>query len=299
MACENDEEIVEVMLQHGVNPNVKPVNRLPLNIASRKGQEEVVKVLLKYGADVNGKDFFGSETSVPVLEACRNGFFSIAQLLINSGAQLAFYGQNKYSHPIYLICTHDSLESLSLIISLITQEVKLDGFPTTEQSWGEMFRLAIWSSNIKCITAFVSLCGQEILPAMTWVPRKPLNQSAVSFHFFILPFSFCSFFIFKFFVFFSFHFCIFAFCHFSVFHFFIFSFFHFFIFLYPFVGHEILPTITWVPRIPLIRVQYLFIFSFFHFIFSYLNSLLHFFIFPFLHFIFSFFHFSFFYPFVA
>ena len=114
LACERDAELAEVLVQHGANPNVtiEFINRKPLNIASAAGKEDVVKVLLEHGADVNGakeggrekdqaeggreKDHVdvrmedGSKTAKewPLLAACRNGRFRLAQLLLKHNSRV-------------------------------------------------------------------------------------------------------------------------------------------------------------------------------------------------------------------
>ena len=81
---EGHKEIVEVLLKHSADPNIK--NRwdnTPLLMASFKGHKDIVELLLKHGADPNVKDQWG-ETSL--YTASEKGYKDMVELLLKHNA---------------------------------------------------------------------------------------------------------------------------------------------------------------------------------------------------------------------
>jgi len=54
-------EIVEVLLEHGADPNIRDkYGETPLHVAAAFGNSKVVEVLLEHGADPNARDDYGA-----------------------------------------------------------------------------------------------------------------------------------------------------------------------------------------------------------------------------------------------
>jgi ankyrin repeat protein len=85
------EAVVKLLLEKGVDPNLKPTSgysdgRTPLSIAAAVGHEKVVKLLLANdGVDLNSKD---NNSRTPLSIAAANGHGAVVKLLLEKGAEL-------------------------------------------------------------------------------------------------------------------------------------------------------------------------------------------------------------------
>jgi len=132
----NKPEVVEVLLQHGVNPNKVPDSAdTPLQLAATKGRKDIIDLLMRYGADVNAppSKWRGGATALQkaavhgylglaytfiihdadvnappgkwdgrtALEgAAEHGRLDMVQMLLNAGADIGEGGHGQYEHAL-------------------------------------------------------------------------------------------------------------------------------------------------------------------------------------------------------
>ena len=88
-ACYGDLEMVQVLLDYGVDVNAQDRNRdTPLDYASSNGHHNdarVARLLIAHGADPNARDMFGV---TPLHRASICGRIEIVRLLIEHGANV-------------------------------------------------------------------------------------------------------------------------------------------------------------------------------------------------------------------
>jgi ankyrin repeat protein len=91
---EGREDIVEILLEEGINPNarVKETGETALEAAIEMNNFKLVVTLLKRGAAVNT---LGKEEESPLMKACIMGNEAIVRLLIEHGAEINF--KNKFN----------------------------------------------------------------------------------------------------------------------------------------------------------------------------------------------------------
>ena len=73
-------EIVQLLLENGVDPNVEVDHLIPIISASRDGYLDIVRLLLQYGADVAVDDNYA------IGMASQNGHLEVVRLLLENGA---------------------------------------------------------------------------------------------------------------------------------------------------------------------------------------------------------------------
>lgn len=94
------DDIAEMLLQAGMNPNEKCNGIAPLHAAAEHGADDMVRVLLKHKADVNvkrGDDRHDFDQNTPLIEASCKGHFECAKMLIDAGADINFQSKNNLS----------------------------------------------------------------------------------------------------------------------------------------------------------------------------------------------------------
>lgn len=74
--------VVEFMLKHKANPNIKGPEGYPIQVAARQGHQAILELLIEQGADVNPPGHS------PLYEAASLGHNGIARSLINAGSDI-------------------------------------------------------------------------------------------------------------------------------------------------------------------------------------------------------------------
>ena len=77
--------IITLLLEKGVNPN-NGGEYPPLWLAAAKGRIDLVNAFLKYGADPSISS--SEDDSTPLMIASKKGYFEIAKVLLEAGANL-------------------------------------------------------------------------------------------------------------------------------------------------------------------------------------------------------------------
>lgn len=86
-ACREEAlDLLELLLKHGADPNLLdyPDEIPPLVNACINNRINVVKPLLDYGANIHSNNLFGT----PLIQACRRGYLKVARLLLDRGANV-------------------------------------------------------------------------------------------------------------------------------------------------------------------------------------------------------------------
>jgi Ankyrin repeats (3 copies) len=96
-ACGMGEKgLVKLLLDCGVNVNVKEAGRTPLHYAALSGDEAVVELLLRNGEEIENKDY-GRGT--PLAYAIEKGSEAVSRLLLAIGAKVHYYYMPAVSEP--------------------------------------------------------------------------------------------------------------------------------------------------------------------------------------------------------
>jgi len=106
-------DLVEVLLDRGINPNSTIFGRSAIIEASENGDEEIVAQLLENGADMNAPDLEGNTA---FMFACSNGHFKIAQMLLKHG--VCVNARNKQGSTAFLLaCTMGQTKIVKLLLA--------------------------------------------------------------------------------------------------------------------------------------------------------------------------------------
>lgn len=96
-ACKGYTEIVELLLEHKANTNVKDsqgMTALMWATATLIGKPKIVELLLEYGADVNAKD---DDSSTALIGATLRGDAEVAEVLLEHGADVNTKDNNGFT----------------------------------------------------------------------------------------------------------------------------------------------------------------------------------------------------------
>lgn len=85
-ACNyGDKDVIELLLEHGVNPNGEMDGSTALTEAAEEGSADIIELLLDYGANINHKDRDGVTA---FMWAAGEGNLEAVTLLLNRGASV-------------------------------------------------------------------------------------------------------------------------------------------------------------------------------------------------------------------
>ena len=112
---------VKVLIKHGVNVNVHPINLslmgtakgTPLHSACDTKQTEIVKLLIEAGADVHVAD---DRLGTPLLVALKRGAWDIVELLMESGADIEKKDKEGYT-PLHVMAKEDNQEGIKKLVT--------------------------------------------------------------------------------------------------------------------------------------------------------------------------------------
>lgn len=79
-------DIVQILLDNGANPNKLTINSFPLIFASQMGDVSIIKILIEKGAEINSADTKTGNTALH--EAARVGHENVVQFLLTVGADI-------------------------------------------------------------------------------------------------------------------------------------------------------------------------------------------------------------------
>ena len=132
LACERGKrEIVELLLSHSANPNVKGTNKYPMHAACRRQHYDLVTLLLECEADISVRDQHGKTALHCVLESryhhCSQSadetILGPVQLLLDGGADvniMSEYGETAF----YVAC---SMGLTSIVAKMLVYGAKVNG----------------------------------------------------------------------------------------------------------------------------------------------------------------------------
>ena len=91
----NNKEMVNILLKHGCNPDVKADNNGPsaLMLAAGRNNYELVKILTEHGANINEAGEFGTALTI----ASAMGYFDIVKYLVDHGADVNVVDSEKWT----------------------------------------------------------------------------------------------------------------------------------------------------------------------------------------------------------
>ncbi len=85
-ALHGHSQIVEMLLKHGISPNVHSCGSLPLHLAAARGHVPVVTALLAAGSWTSPRESNTAKRDTPLHKASRYGHGDVVQILLASGA---------------------------------------------------------------------------------------------------------------------------------------------------------------------------------------------------------------------
>lgn len=144
-----DEEIIQKILEIGINPNGKKGldDISPLSIAVELDNKNIVDLLIKYRANVNQVDDFGI---TPIITATKNNNIEIIKSLVIAGANIYksdFYGQSATS----IVGAGDNHEVFDFFTKIMSKD---DDFKTY---YDNILFSAIASKNMTFVKKFAEL----------------------------------------------------------------------------------------------------------------------------------------------
>ena len=141
-----NEEMVRLLLRRGADVNLGGVRNenafVPLVQACGSGQISIAQDLINYGADINAAD---SYNGTALAAACYNGHEAIARLLIQKGADIEAVGEIEFRTALMAACSrgHESIVRLLLDSGAeasiqSTVRRKIAGFGPSKQASAKM-----------------------------------------------------------------------------------------------------------------------------------------------------------------
>lgn len=110
---QGNEEIVEMLLNHGADPNIKSEEQFsPLHESVSKGNLSIVEKLLSSGAQI---DTTTSTGMTPLMLAAQTGNKAMIKLLIEKGADINKQDQDHYSALAYGIL-YNNIDTVSTLL---------------------------------------------------------------------------------------------------------------------------------------------------------------------------------------
>jgi len=124
------EEVVEILLEAGANPNVASWTKgeTSLHLAAYWGHPETVEILLENGADVNAKS---NNSWTPLMHAIVGNSSEAAKLLIDARADLEVASEDQADTALMLAAYHGRPEPVKLLL-----QAGADPLPKTKEKLG-------------------------------------------------------------------------------------------------------------------------------------------------------------------
>lgn len=109
----NSKQCIELLLQHGANPNTQLETQTPLMTATMNTKVQIMRLLIDHGADLNTQDSYGNTV---LMLAARTKSIECIQLLITKGADVNIKDNDSFHALLIAQCYQDNDACVSLLI---------------------------------------------------------------------------------------------------------------------------------------------------------------------------------------
>ena len=120
--------MVQLLLEHGISPNVRAQFYTPLQTAVAAGEVEIARILVQYGANVNAHPWDSRfSRQPPLMMAVRQRSPPLVRLLLENGADRAYTWKRKRYTVHHGVKQVRNLERVLKELGWDEEEVKQDG----------------------------------------------------------------------------------------------------------------------------------------------------------------------------
>ena len=163
---DNSREIIQVLLNHGADPNVDSIDGTPLLAALYDGDMHLIRLLLEAGADPNLQ--FGDESPLGFALDMDNSR-EIVQVLLNHGADPNVCDDSYYGTPLIYTIDESNLPAVRLL---------LDKGADPNLSCGDTRPLGLaLDGNPDIVTELIS-AGADVNVVIDYFQNTPLHKVA-------------------------------------------------------------------------------------------------------------------------